>query len=186
VLTACHSEVFRGIWPDPSEYLGVTGCAGSLLAIPGPFYRSLRGIKLLDGRCHFRTCCPRNDDTFLGGWVIRQSRIAGNSRATTGCWQRGTRDATTFPEHGADRPVQREVLSRSQRVIALRRQSTNQGSVGGWIGRRRKVPQNASQSCISMGGYSRASIGFSNSQLGRGPRQRRQEGPVQPRRPVVE
>ena len=27
-LTNCHSEVLRGLWPAPSEYLGVTGNAG--------------------------------------------------------------------------------------------------------------------------------------------------------------
>jgi len=27
-IATCHSEVFRGILPDPSEYLGVTGANG--------------------------------------------------------------------------------------------------------------------------------------------------------------
>ena len=36
--TDCHSEVLRGIWPDPSEYLGVTRRA-SLLACYNSFLR---------------------------------------------------------------------------------------------------------------------------------------------------
>jgi hypothetical protein len=28
LIVSCHSEVFGGIWPDPSEDLGVTGANG--------------------------------------------------------------------------------------------------------------------------------------------------------------
>src|SRR6478752_1209419 len=57
-----------------------------------------------------------------------------------------------FSEHSGCSVVRREVLSRSQRASRLRRQSTNQGSVGSWTGCPKKGPPNASQVFISVRG----------------------------------
>jgi hypothetical protein len=62
-----------------------------------PFLRPARPYKIEYDRYHFGTCCPRNDDTYSWRLVSRSTASCWNSREITGCQQRGTRHATTFP-----------------------------------------------------------------------------------------
>jgi len=103
---------------DPLEYLEVRA---------GLFCRSSSGIKLPFGRCHFGTCCPKSDDTFLAA-ISAAIAKCGNSRATivAATWPR---HATRFSEH---RPWARAAggFVEVARPSRLAPGSTNQGSVG--------------------------------------------------------
>src|SRR5437762_2656897 len=65
-----------------------------------PFYCMSKGVKLAEGRCHFGTCCPKNDDTFPGGWFSADCELLGIQGLQPGCWQCGTRNAIKFPSTG--------------------------------------------------------------------------------------